>query len=433
MTADGQRPRERPRGPGSRRGLIWSISWRFLRGSRSRLLDRTARAALVATSLGVMALVIAMALMTGYRRDLRSKLVRGNAAVMAYPIVPGGAELAPETVAALAALPGVREARRVTYGQGSLAPGRDGSAAAGVDLEVTLRGVDPGSGLVGLGRLDLAPGFEPRADWSRDGLPAMILGDELARRLGGDRTRPLRLMVLGFDRGRPVFRYRSVRVAGTFSTGFSEFDAGWALMERRVLEDLLGEAVGMALYELDLEDPSDASVIARRAEDILGGDYLVADWQELNRELFTALKVQQIALFFVLGLIVLVSTFNVASSLVVLVRDRMRDVGVLAAIGLTPGELRSVFLFYGAALGVAGCLCGVLLGSGISWALTEFELIRFEPELAAIYFISSVPFRVDPADLLRVVGFTLLVTLTACWLPARKAGRVQPATALRYE
>ena len=142
---------------------------------------------------------------------------------------------------------------------------------------------------------------------------------------------------------------------------------------------------------------------------------------------------QQIALFFVLGLIVLVSTFNVASSLVVLVRDRMRDVGVLAAIGLTPGELRSIFLFYGGALGVVGCICGVVLGAGIAWALTEFELIRFDPELAAIYFISSVPFRVDFADLMRVVGFTLVVTLVACWLPARKAGRVQPATALRYE
>ena len=118
---------------GRRWALVGSIAWRFLRGGRSRLLDKTARAALVATTLGVMALVIAMALMTGYRQDLRRKLVRGNAAVMAYPIVSGGADLPASTLAGLEALAGVREVRRVTYGQGSLA-----GVGPGDGTEVTL-------------------------------------------------------------------------------------------------------------------------------------------------------------------------------------------------------------------------------------------------------------------------------------------------------
>ncbi len=195
----------------------------------------------------------------------------------------------------------------------------------------------------------------------------------------------------------------------------------------------MGHEVGSALYEIELVDANAAGTVAEQIREILGSDFLVTDWRDLNRELFTALEVQKIALFFVLGLIVVVSTFNVASSLVVLVRERMRDVGVLASLGLSPPELRTVFLLYGGALGLAGTLCGVALGVAASWVLTEFELIRFDPDLAEIYFIDSVPFRVEAPDILAVIAFTLLVTLVACWLPARRAGSVLPATALRYE
>jgi lipoprotein-releasing system permease protein len=142
---------------------------------------------------------------------------------------------------------------------------------------------------------------------------------------------------------------------------------------------------------------------------------------------------QQIALFLVLGLIVLVSTFNVASTLVVLVRERMRDIGLLGALGLAPGSLRLIFLLYGGFLGGLGTLLGVAFGWGVSWVLTTFELIRFDSEVAAIYFIRSVPFRVEPEDLLAVVGFALLVTLLACLVPAWRAARIDPSSALRYE
>ena len=167
--------------------------------------------------------------------------------------------------------------------------------------------------------------------------------------------------------------------------------------------------------------------------DVLGPDFLIREWSELNAELFAALRIQQLALFCVLGLIVLVSTFNVASSLVVLVRERMRDVGVLSALGLEPRQLQSVFLLFGAALGLFGTLAGVTLGALVSLVLTRYELIRFGPEVAAVYFLSSVPFRVELLDLLAIVGFTLAVMLIACWLPSRRAARVRPAVALRYE
>ena len=133
------------------------------------------------------------------------------------------------------------------------------------------------------------------------------------------------------------------------------------------------------------------------------------------------------------GLIVLVSTFNVSSTLVVLVRERMRDIGLLGALGLRPGSLRLIFLLYAGFLGALGTLLGVAIGWGTSWVLTRFELIRFDAEVAAIYFISSVPFRLERGDLGAIVVFALAINLLACLLPAWRAARLDPAAALRYE
>jgi lipoprotein-releasing system permease protein len=410
----------------------WIVAWRFLRNRRSRLLDGTARAALAATALGVTAMVVTMALMSGYREDLQAKLLSGNAAVLAYPVAPGEAraQLSPETIAEVEAIPGVERVGQVAYAQGSISAAPEGAAggrsAGGEPLqaEVTLRGVEPGAGLLSGTAAQLAAG---------SGVPGAVLGAELAKKLGVAEGDALRLVVLGFSGGRPRFRYASVRLAGTFESGFAEFDRSWLVLERHRLRGLTGAEGATDLVEIVVADPDDAPRVVDRAQEALGSRYVVTDARELNRPLFTALAMQQTILFLVLGLIVAVSTFNTASTLVVLVRERMRDVGVLATLGVTPGGLRSIFLLYGGLLGAAGTALGVALGSGAAYAMTELELIRFDPEVAAIYFLSSVPFRIEATDLLAIVAFTLTITTAACLLPAFLAGRVDPAEALRYE
>jgi lipoprotein-releasing system permease protein len=394
------------------------VAWRYLRGRRSRLLQRTAVAALLSIALGVMAMVIAMALMTGYREDLERKLIAGNAAVLAYPLGPPGKKAPPELTDRLRRLPGITAVGQVAYGQGTLISARRPEGEA-----VTLRGVPAGrDALAGQ-----APGL------GADGVPRAIVGAELAARLAVGPGDVVRLVALGFARGAPRFRYESLRVAGTFRTGFAEFDRNWVVLPRPLVEQLAGGAGGSTLFEIAIADPSRAPEIARRVEKLLGADYLVTDWQRLNRELFSALRLQQLLLFFLLGLIVLVSTFNVASTLMVLVRERLRDVGVLAALGMSRRRLAAVFVLYGGALGLLGTLLGVALGSVVAFICDRFRLIRFDPEVAAIYFVSAVPFRVEARDLLAITVFSVAFTLLSCLLPTVRVVRVRASDALRYE
>ncbi|MFN7943276.1 MAG: FtsX-like permease family protein [Thermoanaerobaculia bacterium] len=395
--------------------LAWTLAWRMLSGRRSRLLDSTARAALAAVALGVTALGIAMALMTGYRGEIERKLVAGNAAVIVYPLARGE-QGAAAVRARIAALPGVTRVEPVLYGQGVL-------SAAGREAEVTLRGAEPGAGPLS--------GTADALAVDAGGLAGVVLGDDLARELAvaaGDRVR---LAAFGLVDGRPRFSYRTLRVAGLFHIGFSEFDRAWAVLDRGVVRALAGEVP--LSFEVALADPSLSDAVAEDLRVRLGADFLITDWKSMNHQLFAALALQQWVLFFLIGLIVVVSTFNVASTLMVLVRERMRDLGVLAALGYRPGQMRRVFLLYGAALGAAGTAAGLAAAVAVSWILTRFEIIHFGPEVAAIYLLRSVPFHLAGRDAAAIAAFALVVVLLACWLPARRAARIDPAAALRYE
>ena len=397
------------------RPLLWEIAWRLVAGRRrGRLLGATARTALLATALGVTALVVAMGLLTGYRRDLQRKIVGGNAAVIAYP--GGDADVA-AALERLAGIPEVTTVEQVVYGQGIV------TSSAGREVEVTLRGVEPdGPGLLAASAGALA---------SRDGVAGARCGAELAARLGIAAGEPVRLTALGIGPSGPRFRFRSLVCSELFASGFSEFDRSWIVASRELVMALSERPV--TSLEMAITDPGRASEVAARVAERLGPGFHVIDWKELNRELFAALALQQMALFLLLGLIVLVATFNVASTLVVLVRERRRDLSVLAALGLAPRELTRAVLAAGTLLGAAGCALGLGAGLLICFLLTRFEVIRFAPEVAEIYFLSAVPFRPAAGDVAAIAALALGLTLLSSWLPARRAARLAPADGLRYE
>jgi lipoprotein-releasing system permease protein len=406
----------RPAGGGVLAGpLVWTLARRLLVDPRSRLLGSSARAALLATTLGVAALGVALALMTGYREDLVARLVGGNAAVLVY--ATGEAEPgAPAFDEVLAAVDGVERVERVRYLEGVL-------SAPGGEREITLRAAPGAAGaFAGTGE-ELGTGA--------GGAWRVRLGARLAADLGAERGDRLRLAVLGFEEGRSRFAFRTLEVAGTFETGFSEFDRAWAVVAPEAVASIPGG--GAPVWEVALARPETAPAAAERIRERLGAAAVVVDWQQLNRQLFAALDLQKRALFLLLGLIVVVATFNVASTLVVLVRERVRDLGVLAALGLPPAALRRVFLLYGAALGLAGTALGLALAAAVSRVVTRLELLSFGPEIAAIYFLSTVPLRLRAGDAAAIAVFALAVTLAACLLPAARAAKLDPAAALRYE
>ena len=402
--------------------MSWVLAWRYLKGRRSRILTATAGAALVAVTLGVTALVVAMALMSGYTGDLQRKLIGLQGEISASPALRGlDIEAAAEQ---LRGVDGVLRAGRVAYAEGSV------SSVAAPDGEgVVIRGVES----------DGLPGLRERAKLEADldlfeggRFPGVVLGQQLQERLGVRTGDSLRLVVLSGGERDVRFRYRSVRVAGSFTTGFAEFDARWLLMERGRLEELRGE-IGLDAIELEIAEGADPEAVTEAAQRLLGEMWFVQRWRSLNRELFAVLELQETLLFFVLGLIVLVSTFNVAATLVILVRERTGDIGVLSALGLAPRQLWWSFTGYGLALGAVGTALGVAIGGGASWLITRYELIRFDPDVAAIYFIESVPFDVEMGDVVLIVSFSLLVTFLACAFPARRAAALGPADALRKE
>ena len=410
--------------------LAWVIAWRYLRGRRSRMLSGTATAALCATTLGVTAMVIAMALMSGYTQDLMRKLMGLQGEIVASPLGDHSLDKDANRLAQAAALPAVERMGRVLYGEGSIQSPKVPEGAS-----VVLRGIDP-SNDGATARMARDWGQSPEQIFGQhDGLPGLVVGSELARQLNLSVGDPARLVVLELkSSGRPRFHYRSVRITGTFTMGFAEFDGRWALIDHQVLGSIRGaSSPGLEVMEFDLVDGTHAEELAAEISDLLGPSWLVQPWLRLNRQLFTALELQEMLLFLVLGLIVVVSTFNVASTLVILVRERHQDIGVLSALGLSPRSLWWIFTGYGLALGFVGIALGMACGVGISWLVTEFELIRFDPEVAKIYFIDSVPFRVELGDLAAIAAFAVTVTLAACALPARRAARLDPATALRSE
>lgn len=400
-------------------GVVWWIAARYLFGARSRLLSGTARSALGSTALGVAAMVISMALMSGYSDSVLNQLLRAGPLIVS-PF--GDAEEDPEAAERLAerlrSVPGVAGVSVTVAGTGLLASNAN---RAGVD--VLTRGVLPGASSFGAAEDQLVHDDE--------GIESIVPGRELQRILDAGQGDSVRLTTIrSAGSSGPRMAYRTLRVAGAFETGYSEYDRSYAIVHRDT-----AVAVGGGRVVLEVATAPEASVprVRETIEELAGADALVTDWRLGNRAIRAAFRLQEWGLFLILGLIVLVSTFNIASALIVLVRERGRDTAVLAALGLGPKRVQRVFLLGGMSLGAAGTALGVGLGAAVSVIVTRYELVRFDPGVAEIYFISSVPFDVQALDLLAVTAFSLLVTGLACWLPARMGAAVEPARALRWE
>lgn len=412
------------------KSLPLEVALAYLRARSSRLVSSVSLLSIAGIGLGVAALIVAMGLLSGYQREIRDNLIGANAEVVLFPLSLD-AEADPESAARrVAVLPRVRATAQVIYQSGLATSERNPDGT-----DVVLKGIDPSSERK-VSKLDAyLPGAESiLTRGSPDSPPGAALGAELARALDVREGDTVLLSVPDNTAASALVAVSApFKVARIFRTNFYESDSELVFLDREVLRSLARMEGVANVIEVKLDTIRDTEGAARSIAEAAGREFSVTDWRSLNTGLFSALRIQQITLFFVIGLIVAVSTFNIVATLVMTVQEKKRDIGILTALGAEPGFFPRVFLLLGGLLGGAGVIAGTAFGALVCWLMTAFRLLRFPPGVAEIYFVSYIPFIVRPLDVAAIVAFAGAVILLASWVPARRAGRVDIAEALRYE
>ncbi|MGB5192808.1 MAG: ABC transporter permease [Polyangiales bacterium] len=269
-----------------------------------------------------------------------------------------------------------------------------------------------------------------------DALPGIIVGKTLAEDLGleiDDRVTlisPLAALGLALTEPRgSSTRSREFRVIGVFQAGFQEYDSGLVYTDLFEAQRLFDEGDNVTGVELRVHDLDTSYELARRIEQKLGGAFHSLDWSELNRNLFTALEVQKIALTLVIATIIFVAAFNVIATLIMIVLEKKREIAILKAMGATDATVLGIFMLQGVVVGVIGTLAGVLVGGGI---VTYLDRIRF-PLDPKVYLIDHLPVVLNPSVFLVTIGIALLICTVSTIAPSWWAARMLPVDGLRYE
>lgn len=400
------------------------IAWRYLRRPTDALVSAVGAVSVFGLVIGVMALVISMALMTGYRRDLQRKLLGGNAEVFVYSV--GGPITNPEALLSIVkATPGVAEASPVVFQQAVVTTERNTTGS-----EVMIKGIDPSRARSSpiLAKVVGASGF-----MTPEGERGVTVGKYLAAKLGVQPGLSISLTVPAERSGTFMPRTASFVVTNVFDTGFYEYDARWLFLDLREAQQLLGSTNVANLVEVKLHDDASLSGVVSEISRRTDHRYAVSDWRDMNRQLFSMLAIQQLVLFIVIGLIVFVSTFNIVSTLIMTVHEKRKEIGILASMGAERKSVRNIFLWYGATVGVIGTAGGLILGVIVCWIVTRFRIVSFPPEIAEVYFVSSIPFVTRARDLVIIASFSFVVSFLATIVPASRAARLDPVDALRHE
>lgn len=227
-----------------------------------------------------------------------------------------------------------------------------------------------------------------------------------------------------------VPKYQRFQVAGIFHSGFYQYDSGFGFVRLHDAQTLFGEPDLVSILSFKVDDLDHADTIGRAIEQAAGPGFSTTNWMEQNRELFRALKLEQLVTFVVIGLIVCVAALNILVALTMMVMEKTREIAVLSAMGVAPGQIREIFLLQGILISALGTVIGLVLGYGIAGVCGHYHLIHLSPD---VYSIDTLPFAPRLADGVLVTGLSLGVAMLATLYPSASAARVLPAEALRYE
>jgi lipoprotein-releasing system permease protein len=385
-------------------------------------------------ALGVAALTIVLAVTTGFQEQFRNKVLGVNAHVIVlksqatfaeYRTVMETAHRVDKDV--IAVQPFIFAEMLVTRGKGELS----GVAIKGVDPKLVRGVLDLDQHMIE-GSIDILSREVPPGE-----LPPIIMGKELAHKLkakvGDDVTVVVPLSNIDFDTWRAKSsapRTRKFRVKGIFYSGFDEYDRRLMYTSLRDTQELVGRGDQVMGVELKVKNVDRAEEIADKLERALGGPpYQVQDWYELNHNLFTALRLQKLALVIILTLIIIVAAVNMVSALTMMVTDKTREIAILKSMGATSTSVSGVFLFLGLAIGSVGTLIGVGIGLVTCYVVSAYGY-HLDPK---VYLIDRLPIDVQWFEVVLVAGITLAISLVATWFPSQDAASLRPVEGLRYD
>ena len=408
------------------------IGLRYLKAKRKQtFVSLITLISIAGVMVGVTALIVVIAVMNGFKEDLRDKIL-GVTSHVVISRFDGNISKYQEVRAKVGEVSGVNAATPFIYTQVMISSRKAISGAV-------LRGIEPktASKVINLPKNMRAGSLEElEAENKPEGMrstPGIILGNELARNIGALRGDPVtvisplgRLTPLG-----RVPRSQTFRVAGIFDSGMYEYDSTIAYVSLWAAQRFLGIGDRVTGIEVRVDDIYAADRVARAIGKALGGyPYWSRDWMRMNKNLFSALKLEKIVMFIILTLIILVAAFNIVGTLIMVVIEKTRDIAILKSMGATRRSIMKIFMIEGAVIGLVGTLLGLLGGYTLCTLLATYKFIELPSD---VYYISTLPVQMNPLDVALIALAAIVITLAASVYPAWQASRFDPAEAIRYE
>jgi lipoprotein-releasing system permease protein len=402
------------------------LSLRYLKAKRKQaFISVITIISVLGVMVGVMALIVVLSVMNGFRTDLMSKILGVNSHLLVLNF-KGSFDGYEKISERLSGLEGVVAMSPFIYSQ--VMVNNSGNASGAI-----LRGVDPGTAdkVISFDKM-VKEGTLNSLKSTQNTFPPIIIGRELSKQIGAFVGNEV-TVISPEGKLTPLGRAPNTRkflVTAIFDSGMYEYDASMVFISLKEAKDFLGLGDKVTGLEVRVKDVYESDIIARKIQEVLGYPFWTKDWKVMNRSLFSALKLEKMTMFVILTMIIMVGALNIISTLIMVVMEKTRDIAILRAMGASSRSIMTIFMFQGLLIGLVGTLAGLASGLGICHLVAKYKFISLP---ADVYYISTLPVRVEMSDVWFIALAAVVISFLATIYPSWYAARLNPVEAVRYE